>query len=351
MSNSKAHAARPSFAQRRVQAGVPSGGEFAKTLHDESPVVLGDGAAASGRLAEFTTPADLVSMTYSSAAYWQNFYRQKDKSNHMGLDDIAQESLLQVLKHVESGKPITNFRQLVNSVTANVTVRATANKFKAEDRLAYRRLEDKRNAFAEEHGRSWTQKEDDVMAQAVLDEWHDDRHKPSKDFRTPWTVDTSLDATFGDDGGIESTLGATLVNPESSGHYIEPDSYMDKAMGALETTGAANKAEARRLAWNAIAERAEVPLSRAGSLSQRQVTKHRGVIEQYKANDKGGVLGACRDWSNNIDNEATEALFAPFGELTVDDQDKVVSMLERLGADKADDMWANAIAFANNKHS
>ncbi|QOD05898.1 hypothetical protein [Pseudarthrobacter sp. BIM B-2242] len=347
MSISKAHTARPSFAQRRVEAGVPSGGEFAKTLHSESPVVLGDGAAASGRLAEFTTPADLVAMTYSSAAYWQNFYRQKDKSNTMGLDDIAQEAVVQVLKHVQSGKPITNFRQLVNSVTANVTVRATANKFKAEDRLAYRILEKKRQRMTEEVGRSLTQKEDDVLAQEVLDEWHDDRHKPSKEFRTPWTVDRSLDATFGEDGGVESTLGATLVSPESSGHYIAPDSYMDRAMGALETTGAAKKAEARRLAWNAIAERAEVPLSRAGSLSQRQVTKHRGVIDKHD----GGVLAACRDWSNNVDNEATAALFAPFGELSVDDQDKVVTMLERLGADKADDMWANALAFANNKHS
>lgn len=347
MSISNAQTAGPSFTRNRVQAGVPSGGEFTKTYHNESPVVLGGGAAANGRLAEFTTPGDLVAMTYSSAAYWQKFYSQKDKSNHMGLDDIAQEAVVQVLKHVQSGKPITNFRQLVNSVTANVTVRATANKFKAEDRVAYRNLEAKRKAFMEKHNRSWTQKEDDVMAQAVLDEWHDDRHKPSKDFRTPWTVDRSLDATFGEDGGVESTLGATLVSPESTGHYIAPDSYMDRAMGALETTGAANKAEARRLAWNAIAERAEVPLSRAGSLSQRQVTKHRGVIEKHD----GGVMGACRDWSNNVDNEATAALFAPFGELSIDDQDKVVTMLERLGADKADDMWANALAFANNKHS
>lgn len=163
MSISNAQTAGPSFTRNRVQAGVPSGGEFAKAHHSESPVVLGDGAgaAANGRLAEFTTPADLVAMTYSSAAYWQNFYRQKDKSNVMGLDDIAQEAVVQVLKHVESGKPITNSRQLVNSITPNATVRATANKFKAEDRLAYRILEKKRQRMTEEVGRSLTQKEDD----------------------------------------------------------------------------------------------------------------------------------------------------------------------------------------------
>ncbi|MFD0046995.1 hypothetical protein ACFVGV_17575 [Pseudarthrobacter scleromae] len=63
MSIAKAHTYRPSFAQRRVEAGVPSGGEFAKTLHSESPVVLGDGVAANGQLAELTTADALGQQT------------------------------------------------------------------------------------------------------------------------------------------------------------------------------------------------------------------------------------------------------------------------------------------------
>lgn len=356
MSNSKTSAAGTSFAPNRVEAGVPSGGEFAANRHSESTVVLVQNQRHAGSvqaedlLAQYTSPAELMRMAYSSAAYHQTYYNQAGKSNDKDQHDIAQEAMLQVLERVNKGGPITDFRQLVNSVTANVTVRATANKFRAEDRRAYRIFVAKRDEAQGLLGRSLTQREEDTLAQIVLDEWHDPRHKPSKDFRTPHTVDSSLDRSFGEDGGVESTLGATLVNPESSGHYIEPDSYMDRAFTALETTGAANKAEAKRFAWNAIAERADIPLAAAGSLSQRKVTDLRKLME----NHEGGVIAACKNWNDGKDNAATEALFAPFGTLDVDGQEKVVGLLERIGAgnpEKADTMWASAIAFSNNKHS
>lgn len=347
MNNQTAPSATSSFTRNRVEAGVPTGGEFAATRHAEANITLGAGATLNEKLARYTTPEKFVEMAHRSAAHHARHHNQAEKSNFNDWKDIAQEAMLQVMRRVDEDKPITDFGQLVNSVAWNVTVRATANKFRAEDRKAYRNLEVKRNAFVAEHARSWTQKEDDAMAQEVLDEWHDDRHKPSKDFRTPFTVDRSLDATFGDEGGIESTLGATLVAPESSGHYIAPDSYMDQAFTALEQTGAAHKAAAKRLAWNAIAERAEIPLALAGTVSQRQVTNMRAVMDKHN----GGVLGACKDWSDDRDNEATAALFAPFGDLDVHGQDKVVSLFEQLGAEKANDMWANALAFANNKHS
>jgi hypothetical protein len=122
---------------------------------------------------------------------------------------------------------------------------------------------------------------------------------------------------------------------------------MDRAHHAMEETGAAHKAEMKRLAWNAIAENTGVPMSNPGSLSQRQVTKHRGVMEKHK----NGVLGACKAWSVGNDGEATEALFAPFGEIGFEEQEKIVDTLERFGADRAQTMWESAMAIANNKHS
>jgi hypothetical protein len=122
---------------------------------------------------------------------------------------------------------------------------------------------------------------------------------------------------------------------------------MDRAHHAMEETGAAHKAEMKRLAWNAIAENTGVPMSNPGSLSQRQVTKHRGIME----NHKNGVLGACKAWSVGNDGEATEALFAPFGEIGFEEQEKIVDTLERFGADRAQTMWESAMAIANNKHS
>lgn len=334
-------------------------GKFADKIQSEAPNVS-LGTKQGSRLEDYTSPEKFVEMATTSAAHWSRIYglqgeKGSKKSNHVSDEDVAQETMIRVLEHVKKGNAVTDFRQLVNSTAANITVRATENVFRAEDRKAYRIFTDQRTSAEHLLNRSLTQQEQDKIAQKVLDEWHDPRHKPSKDFRTPRTIDTSLDKNYMGEDSDGRTLGSSLAAPESTGHYIEPDSYMDRAHTALETTGAAHKAEARRLAWNAIAERADVPLAQASSLSQRQVTKHRTAMGAYSKTDEGKdrdpVVAACEDWSNNRDNEATEAMFAPFGELGVMDQEKVVEMFERFGEGRAQVMWESAIGFSNNKHS
>ncbi|MET4144032.1 hypothetical protein [Arthrobacter sp. UYCo732] len=341
MSNDTASSA----GMNRVQKGIPTGGQFAATFHAEPTLSL-----ATERLNEFTNVEDFVEVAYTSAAHWRRRYNQQDKSIIVDEDDIAQETMLRTLEALDRGRKITDFKQMVTSTAANVTVRATETTFRAEDRKAYRIFDEQRKAIELETGERMTQRAQDELAQKVLDEWHDPRHKPSKDFRIARTFDRSLDAPHGADGGVESTLGATLVNPEQSGNYIKPNSYMDRAHTAMEETGAAHKAEMKRLAWNAIAEGTQVPMSNPGSLSQRQVTKHRGVMDKHE----GGLMGACKDWSADRENEATAALFAPFGEMDFEDQERVVTMLEGFearGEGRAQVMWESAMAIANNKHS
>lgn len=330
---------------KRVQKGIPTGGQFAATLHAEPTLSL-----AAERLGEFTDAEEFVAIAYSSAETWSRRYDLDRKTIINSKEDVAQETMLRTLEALNRGNKINDFRQFVTSTAANVTVRATETVFRAEDRRAYRIFEEQREAIENELGRRMTQREKDDLDQKVRDEWHDPRHKPSKDFRIARTFDRSLDAPHGADGGVESTLGATLVNPEQSGHYIAPGSYMDRAHNAMEETGAAHKAEMKRLAWNAIAEDTGIPMSNPGSLSQRQVTKHRGVLPEKD----NAVVAACKAWSLGNDGENTEALFAPFGELGFEEQEKVVDALERfeaMGPGRAQTMWESAMAIANNKHS
>jgi hypothetical protein len=340
MSNDNASSA----GKNRVPKGISTGGQFAATAHAEPTLSL-----AAGRLEEFTDAEEFVNIAYSSAKHWQRRYNQQDKSIVVDEDDIAQETMLRTLEALHRGNKITDFKQFVNSTGANVTVRATETVFRAEDRKAYRVYEDQRAVIENEIGRPMTPRERKALEQKVRDEWHDPRHKPSKDFMIARTFDRSLDAPHTADGGhgAETTIGSRLVNPEQSGHYIKPGSYMDRAHHAMDETGAAHKAEMKRLAWNALAEDTGIPMSNPGSLSQRQVTKHRGIMD----NHKNRVLGACKAWSVGNDGEATEALFAPFGELGFEEQEKVVDALERFGPDRAQIMWESAMSIANNKHS
>ncbi|MCU6479095.1 hypothetical protein [Arthrobacter sp. A2-55] len=342
MSTSTSTAAHKPIAQGRVEKGIPTGGQFKATSHSESDVKLG-----SARLEEFTDPHKFKSMAYDSAQYWQRRYNQKDKSNTVDLDDIAQETLLRVITELGKGKDVRNFKQLVSSIAANVTVRATENVFRAEDRVAWRIFEEKRTAMEHRENRSLTPSEIKALEQEVLDEWHDPRHKPSKEFMIARTVDRSLDTPFGEGEGVEATLGGRLVSEVESEDHVDPDSYTAQALAAIQEKGAKNKSRARRLAWNALAESAGTPLAQPGILTMRQVSTHREAI----ADHDGGVLGACKDWSNGLDSTATEALFAPFGDLDEDDQEKVVDVLERLGDARADQMWTSALAYSNVKYA
>lgn len=338
MSNDNASSA----GMNRVPKGIRTGGQFAATAHAEPTLSL-----ATQRLNELTSAEEVMEISYSSTKVWRRRYNQAEKSLVKDEDDIAQETMLQFLEAMNRGNKVTDYKQWLTSTAANQTVRATETVFRAEDRRAYVIFEKHREEIEAKIGRPMTQREKSALEQKVRDDWHDPRHKPSKDFMIARTFDRSLDAPHGVDGGVESTLGATLVNPETSGHYIEPGSYMDRAHHAMEETGAAHKAEMKRLAWNAIAENTGVPMSNPGSLSQRQVTKHRGVMDNYP----NKVLGACKAWSVGNDGDATEALFAPFGDIGFEEQEKVVDTLERFGAERAQTMWESAMAIANNKHS
>lgn len=360
MSKVKAQTAGTAGPVKRVDSGVPAGGQFDyKTSAPGNVVLPGSGAAPkpspeqmTAMLSKYTTPQELVALASKSAGYWQRHYNQAGKSTTVGVEDIAQETVVRVLQAVSKGIEFTSFQQMVSSTAANVTVRATENVFRADDRKAYRLFDAERTAQEHALKRSLTQVEQDKIAQDVLDNWEKPRHRPSKDFRTARTTDISI---YGSPENEGQDMASTLVAPEGNGTYIEPGSYMDQAHTELESTGAAHKAQMRRLAWNALAESAGIPLAKAGSLSQRQVTKHRTLIANYKKDDafaeKTDILAACEDWANGNDNEATEALFAPFGELDTEGQEKVVSTMERFGEARAHTMWQGALGFANNKHA
>lgn len=321
----------------RVPQGVPTGGQFSATTHAEPGVSLSGDSFGSGEA--------ILKQAVDSARYWQDRMGQKNKSNTVDMDDIAQETVLVALQALKDGKQVDNYAGMIHRAARHITSRSTQTVFRAEDRVAYRMFEQKSQEIINREQRLPTVAEEKAIEKEIFDTWHDPRHKPSRGFRIANTVERSLDANMFDSDG--ATLGSTLVSVEQQ-ESVPVDSYMDRAFNALDEKGVASKALARRLAWNAVAEAASVPLAREGSLSQRHATRYRGIM----LNHDDQVMGACRDWDRGIDNEATKALFAPFGsDLTPDEEEKVVDMLERLGGTKAQSMWESAVSFANNKHS
>ncbi|MCC3299471.1 hypothetical protein [Arthrobacter caoxuetaonis] len=321
----------------RVPQGVPAGGQFAATAHAESPLSLA--------LENFAPSETILQQAYKSSRYWADRYGLNRKSNVVEVDDVAQEALVRMFENVSRDVEIKDWKKYMTGMASNVAGSSTETFYRHENRVAYRLFEERCQEIINREQRMPTTAEENAIEKDILDNWHDPRHKPGKNFRIAFTVERSLDATSNED--MSGSFADTLAAVEQT-RNVPVDSYMDRAFDALDEKGVASKAKARRLVWNALAEGTGVPLSREGSLSQRHVTRYRAVMNKHE----GGIMAACNDWAHGNDNEATEALFAPFGaDLDVEGQEKVVDMLERLGAEKALPMWESAISYANNKHA
>jgi hypothetical protein len=156
--------------------GIPEGGQFAATAHAEPSIELlgatdsyfadradqqmvqhqkfAGSTEAEALLSQYTSPAELMRMAYRSAEMWRRKYSQAGKSQTWDGDDIAQETVLRVMKEVNSGKPITDFNSW-STVPPSYQSVPLSNKFSAEDRRAYRIFDAARQNSANE-GRTMT---------------------------------------------------------------------------------------------------------------------------------------------------------------------------------------------------
>ena len=105
----------------------------------------------------------------------------------------------------------------------------------------------------------------------------------------------------------------------------------------------------RRMSWNAFAEaRESLPEMKPKHINPRRASVIRSTIE-----NAGGVSAVCSQWSQVGDSDATEALFAPFGKLSFDEQEAVVDFLTSAQVGKFDNgaetLWGHAITGATNR--
>ncbi len=330
--------------RKREPNGIPTAGRFTFEQVDPADVTLT--APKAVNLEETIDPEELVKFAGQRSVVWDYRYGLRNRSTAIDSDDIAQEAMTQLLEALHAGKDIKDTRRWVSSAAANLTVRATSNHFRGEDRKAYFIVRKQVSELEQDLGRELTRSEVDAIAERVREDWHDKRHRPSAAFMQTMSTYASLDKSFGEDG--EGTLGEQLVD-SADRNYVEPGSYMDRALSYVEDENVKNlpgsRARAQRLTYNAVAELSGAPLVAEGSLTPRKVQSLSRVMKSHP----GGVRQACKDWSEGDDNEAVKAMFAPFGRLDFDDREVVVSLLERFKGDQIDIVWHAALSHANDR--
>lgn len=352
--------------QARVPAGVPTGGRFAVTASAESEIDLTDNTPEvldrltdqyldtyeePGTAAERDAVQQTLDMAYESARHWE--YRKGVRNRSGGLvdeDDIAQEAMLAVLEREANGHVIHDPKAYMHTYSWGIAQQAGNLGVRQENRKALRMFNEECDRREAARGEPLTSAEKDQVAVEIRDNWHDQKRKPSVDFRRyAGRMEVSMDAQESQDAANYLLPNSVMGQPGEENQFeVRPGSYTDRALDAVDGING-DRRLAKRMLWNVLAENSDhgTPLVQVGTLSQRKVTAVRAAM----AKQAGGVLGAADAWESGQSDESTEALFAPWGTgASVAEQQAVVDQMRRY-PDRAEALWTSALQLANTRHA
>lgn len=266
---------------------------------------------------------------------------------HDDVDDLVQEAYLGLLEaQRERGGRAPNERLVVDRVTKLASrwhLPADVRYESFAGRRVYLGLVDE---FLQEHGRMPSKVEEDVIAEGVRTTWHDADHRPAPGFhRISLTPHASFDERWGAELGAEPAVADASEGVDAHAGERRAGDARDDAADALaaqlETDGS-GAVERRRRAWSLFAGALGLPDAVPGSLGPRTVTAMKAVVKGRLARLASAYL------VGESDEAETSALFAPFGDPTMTDRDRIAAALER-HPDEAERLWTSAINAANRR--
>lgn len=331
----------------RVERGVPTGGQFAAYSHDEAGLDLDpDFNEPSGRV--------VYEQTLASGRYWGPRY---------GVDpeDVAQETALrwfaalrrreEMLAASSDAEPAvlgesTNPGGYIHRMARNVAVSMMSN-VSSNDRHALGVLSRARTAKEMELGRELTRSENMELAAEVAQSLPKDRRPTANYWDTGSRTVISLDAqeSYARDGMLEQGADRAASSAAHGGEFAEGTAghEAEEALG----NGAAGRARARSLSWDAVADSFGGPKVARQSMSDNAAMNHRRVVRA-----SGGIDEVARRWAQGAaTDEETAALFAPFGsDLSNDQKWDVIDCIDKSGS-YGQDVWNAAVGSATNVYA
>ena len=311
--------------QARHPQGRPTGGQFASRENPEPDLDLD---------LESLPQIVVSAKQYSSVLAWRY---------GVDADDLTQEALLAYVSAVHKGTPIANPGGYVKVAAARRAATAVflsqpMSRDDGSSRAAVVILRDRSAERMQALGRELTRSEVDELAESIRESFPA-RRRPKKGFHHPRSI-VSLDAVG---------EPAVASDPDSFDmDHGDKGDFGEGSAGALAEDliqqGGGSKVAARRLAWRALAEKAEAPLAASGTLNWRHSSRARETVTQA-----GGVVAVAQDWERgNTTSAASSALFAPFG--SIDDAGKAqVCALLLDHPSFAEDLWFVAMSEASTR--
>lgn len=231
-------------------------------------------------------------MEHAQAAarkYYSDYKLWKKTGNQLAsVDDLASGGLAEVAERIrrwEKGETegVKKMKELIYTCVASQAVCNTAVVWRPADRKAYTLYAAQAAEMERELDRPLRQSEKDALAEQIRQTWHDQRHRPSKDFRLAWTVNASLDrSTTADPNG--PTLGETLAYDGEVIPTIMPGTFTDEVLTLQENRKRMTTAKANRMGSNAQAEQmndqygTNLPMAKKAVHSQKTVARLKATV-------------------------------------------------------------------------
>ena len=358
--------------QSRIDAGVPTGGQFATTGRlDAGSDVLDDN--------DIDTAVDMPDVADLAAALADVQRWSRKSANHWGtrrrvsIEDLEQEVMLQFLqtlaaKRKADGGSLSgrNAAQILNPAYVHATARRVAANMAAGgtpsvEQAAMRVFRGRREEFSTLNGREMTSKETEKLATEVRDSFPAGE-RPAVGFhigRGVYSLGSGDQSNTGDDNSWV-LRAAESAKARGNAHVDNTEfaagSFGDQAMAASEIGGKRGQAAMEDLAWNSVAERMGAPIATQGTLlNDREVATTRADIKALTEalpkpdGREATVLDAVHAWENgDLDDSAMEPVFRAFGgdKLSADECDRVGRVLKLAGHQRSNQLLDLAVRAA-----
>jgi hypothetical protein len=325
--------------QPRVQRGVPAGGRFAQ-VNRPGAGTLGLTDVDDSTSAEEVTDAQVL----DTARHWSRRYASKFGIDANDLEgDLLVRFYDQIAKHSELR--FANVHAYINTLANHIAIETLGGPSSCI-RQANRQYNQLCAAEVQRLGRELTPSEETEIATGVISS-RPPRRRPPVGFHKR-IIGYRNKADW--DSPVQSPRDVWHIR------HIDllEDRYMPVNAGELdgpseELVGLVARGErtvAVRQAWDALARlRGSSVRVATSSLTEGQAAAARRVVAAA-----GGMASLAKRYTSGLIEEQAEidAMFAPYGDLSDDEQEQVVAIL-RSRPDLADNIWGAAVTAATKR--
>lgn len=344
-------------ARKRQPKGVPTGGEFAHNEHDEAGALTTTTRRGTElEVKKNLTPEEMVVEARKAISVYS---ARKNLTPDMQEETLQNVSVDLVKTYFAKGKPLDG--AVVNHV-ANLHVKKALGDHRGkplvgDNAMAYTEFSRRVEEIEAAEGSELSASEKDEIANDIIDNWHDQGHKPTRGFHTYYNRESSISEVPGSYDG-DDYVHPALIDPYSAEVAVTDAQNMraDAVLESMENASGIKERnaiirEARANAWSIVAEHRDVPTVKAklNDASRKTILSH--------VKNSGGAAAVAERYERGESDSATEALFMPFRERIEnngrvgwrklsDAQMDAISDMIRSNPKMADELWASALAAA-----